>query len=90
MAKEVAGSAEWKGARFTDVDLSGAVFRDVNLAGARVVDALLLDADISGMIHGLRVNGVPAFSVQHHPEAGPGPHDAAYLFTEFTTLMDES
>ena len=28
-----------------------------------------------------------AFGVQHHPEAGPGPHDARYLFDDFTTLM---
>jgi len=40
-----------------------------------------------GTVEGLRVRGIPAFSVQHHPEAGPGPHDAAYLFTEFTDLM---
>ena len=31
----------------------------------------------------------PAFGVQHHPEAGPGPHDARYLFDEFTSLMAE-
>ena len=30
---------------------------------------------------------VPAFGVQYHPEAGPGPHDASYLFEEFRTLM---
>ena len=30
---------------------------------------------------------VPAFSVQYHPEAGPGPHDARYLFGQFTDLM---
>ena len=30
---------------------------------------------------------VPAFSVQYHPEAGPGPHDARYLFAEFAELM---
>ena len=40
-----------------------------------------------GTVEGLRVRGVPAFSVQHHPEAGPGPHDAAYLFAEFTELI---
>jgi carbamoyl-phosphate synthase small subunit len=40
-----------------------------------------------GVCEGLRVTGEPVFSVQHHPEAGPGPHDAAYLFTEFTMLM---
>jgi carbamoyl-phosphate synthase small subunit len=31
---------------------------------------------------------VPAFSVQYHPEAAPGPHDSRYLFTEFAELMD--
>ena len=29
----------------------------------------------------------PAFGVQYHPEAGPGPHDASYLFDSFTNLM---
>ena len=41
-----------------------------------------------GVCEGLRVDGTRAFSVQHHPEAGPGPHDAAYLFDDFCTLMD--
>jgi len=29
----------------------------------------------------------PAFSVQHHPEASPGPHDSLYLFDQFVELM---
>jgi len=33
------------------------------------------------------VLGAPAFGVQHHPEAGPGPLDARSLFDEFTALM---
>jgi carbamoyl-phosphate synthase small subunit len=37
---------------------------------------------------GMRVLGVPAFSVQYHPEAGPGPHDSRYLFQMFADLMD--
>jgi carbamoyl-phosphate synthase small subunit len=41
-----------------------------------------------GVCEGLRVFDAPAFSVQHHPEAGPGPHDASYLFDEFDALMD--
>ena len=41
-----------------------------------------------GVIEGLRSTEVPAFSVQYHPEAGPGPHDARYLFEEFRMLMD--
>ena len=40
-----------------------------------------------GVCEGLRVIGEPIFSVQHHPEAGPGPHDAAYLFSDFTAVM---
>jgi carbamoyl-phosphate synthase small subunit len=43
-----------------------------------------------GTVEGLKVRGVPAFSVQHHPEAGPGPHDAGYLFGEFTDLMAQT
>ena len=38
-------------------------------------------------VEGMRVTGVPAFSVQYHPEAGPGPHDAKYLFAMFSELM---
>ncbi len=36
---------------------------------------------------GLRVLDKPAFSVQYHPEAAPGPHDADYLFGQFIKLM---
>jgi len=42
-----------------------------------------------GVIEGMRLrNGVPAFSVQYHPEAGPGPHDSRYLFGLFDDLME--
>ncbi len=40
-----------------------------------------------GSIEGLRVRGKRAFSVQYHPEASPGPHDARYLFDDFIGLM---
>jgi carbamoyl-phosphate synthase small subunit len=40
-----------------------------------------------GVIEGFVCRDVPAFSVQYHPEAGPGPHDARYLFGEFVELM---
>lgn len=36
---------------------------------------------------GMRVLDAPAFSVQYHPEAGPGPHDSRYLFEQFAQLM---
>ena len=41
-----------------------------------------------GVIEGLRLLDAPAFSVQYHPEAAPGPHDASGLFTEFCELME--
>ena len=40
-----------------------------------------------GVVEGLRALDAPAFGVQYHPEAGPGPHDARYLFDDFVTLM---
>jgi carbamoyl-phosphate synthase small subunit len=40
-----------------------------------------------GVIEGLAYRDVPAFGVQYHPEAGPGPHDASYLFEDFRALM---
>ncbi len=40
-----------------------------------------------GTLEGLACLDVPAFSVQYHPEAAPGPHDARYLFDEFIELM---
>ena len=41
-------------------------------------------------IEGIRVNGKPAFSVQYHPEATPGPHDSRYLFDQFIDMIRHS
>ena len=43
-----------------------------------------------GVCQGIRLKSAPAFSVQHHPEAGPGPHDSSYLFDDFAKLMEEA
>ncbi len=40
-------------------------------------------------IEGIRLTNYPAFSVQYHPEASPGPHDSRYLFDDFVTLIEE-
>lgn len=40
------------------------------------------------VVEGLQLLDQPAFSVQYHPEAAAGPHDAAYLFDRFVTLME--
>ena len=41
-----------------------------------------------GVVEGLRLLDAPAFAVQYHPEAAPGPHDASPLFGEFCSLME--
>jgi carbamoyl-phosphate synthase small subunit len=41
-------------------------------------------------IEGIRVKGKPAFSVQYHPEATPGPHDSRYLFNQFIDMIRDS
>ena len=41
-----------------------------------------------GTVEGLRVIDRPIYSVQYHPEASPGPHDADYLFKQFVDDMD--
>ncbi len=41
-------------------------------------------------IEGIRLIDKPAFSVQYHPEATPGPHDSRYLFDDFITMMHQN
>jgi carbamoyl-phosphate synthase small subunit len=41
-------------------------------------------------VEGIRHNNLPIFSVQHHPEASPGPHDSQYLFGRFVEMMEKN
>jgi carbamoyl-phosphate synthase small subunit len=61
------------------VDLDSLKSRDVELTHLNLNDNTL---------EGFRCKNLPAFCVQYHPEASPGPHDSRYLFETFTKLMD--
>ena len=61
------------------------VDRDTLPAGVKETHVSLFD----GSNCGIAVEGRPVFSVQHHPEASPGPQDSHYLFDRFVALMRE-
>jgi carbamoyl-phosphate synthase small subunit len=64
-----------------DADSFGSLGREVRMTHVNLND---------GVCEGLEVVGERCFSVQHHPEAGPGPHDSRYLFAQFDALMSGS
>ncbi len=61
------------------VDLDSLADKDIELTHMNLNDNTL---------EGLRCEKLAAFSVQYHPEASPGPHDARYLFDDFIELME--
>ncbi len=63
------------------------------------VEAKSIDGSVAEVSHqnlndetveGLRFQQIPAFTVQYHPEASPGPHDSRYLFDQFLQLIEEN
>ncbi len=70
---EVSGDADDDGVPVAETD-----------HGAVAVDRWNLN---DGTVEGLTCRGIPAFSVQFHPEAAPGPHDSRHLFDRFRELM---
>ncbi|MCT1366765.1 MULTISPECIES: glutamine-hydrolyzing carbamoyl-phosphate synthase small subunit [Kocuria] len=67
-----------------DAPLDGPVTAPCEEFGKVEVSHVGLNDDV---VEGLRCLDIPAFSVQYHPEAAAGPHDAAYLFDRFIELM---
>ena len=63
------------------VDIDSLNIKDVEVTHINLNDQTL---------EGIRHKKLPAFSVQFHPEAAPGPHDAGYLFTEFVEMMEHN
>ena len=59
----------------------------VSLDGVEGVEVTHVNLN-DGTLAGFRCTDVPAFGIQYHPEAGPGPHDSRYLFARFAELMD--
>ncbi|HEY2662789.1 MAG TPA: glutamine-hydrolyzing carbamoyl-phosphate synthase small subunit [Candidatus Binataceae bacterium] len=68
----------------TSQNHSFAVDADSVAGRAKLSHANLNDRTVEGMVGA----GIPFFSVQYHPEASPGPHDASYLFGRFKRLVE--
>ncbi len=69
----------------TDEEVTAPSDRDGTAYGRVRVSHVCLN---DGVVEGLECLDLPAYSVQYHPEAAAGPHDAAYLFDRFVALME--
>ncbi|MDJ0921958.1 MAG: glutamine-hydrolyzing carbamoyl-phosphate synthase small subunit [Henriciella sp.] len=84
------------GANHPVKDLATGKVEIVSMNHGFTVDASTLPAGVEeshtslfdGTNSGLRIEGKPIISVQHHPEASPGPQDSFYIFRRFADLMD--
>ncbi|MCX2749727.1 glutamine-hydrolyzing carbamoyl-phosphate synthase small subunit [Arthrobacter sp. MI7-26] len=70
-----------------DAPMDGATLAPEERFGRVEVSHVSLNDDV---VEGLACLDIPAFSVQYHPEAAAGPHDAAYLFDRFIDLMEST
>jgi carbamoyl-phosphate synthase small subunit len=59
---------------------------DMESLGKDTVDVTHINLN-DNTVEGIRHRRLPAFAVQYHPEASPGPHDAVYLFDQFRSMM---
>jgi carbamoyl-phosphate synthase small subunit len=86
------------GANHPVVDLATGKVEIVSMNHGFAVDAASLPPNarethkslFDGSNCGLELTDRPAFSVQHHPEASPGPRDSHYLFRRFVDLMESA
>jgi carbamoyl-phosphate synthase small subunit len=76
----------WPGRERNDIGVAAPLDEVVQteFGGVRVSHVCLND----NVVEGLRCEDVPAFTVQYHPEAAAGPHDADYLFDRFRDLIE--
>jgi carbamoyl-phosphate synthase small subunit len=78
-----------------DLQEGGVEITSHNHGFAVVADSLPIDVEVTHInlndrcVEGMRHKTLPIFSVQYHPEAAPGPHDAAHHFQRFIDLMEQ-
>jgi carbamoyl-phosphate synthase small subunit len=97
-AKTVKMEQGHHGANHPVKDLTTGKVEIVSMNHGFTVDRATLPASVKethvslfdGTNAGLAVEGRPIFSVQHHPEASPGPKDSLYLFDRFAEMMDKA
>ena len=61
---------------------------DINSLDLKEIEVIHMNLNDQS-VEGIRHKGFPAFSIQYHPEAAPGPHDAKYLFNQFIEMIDK-
>ena len=97
-AKTIKMSHGHHGANHPVKDQSSGKVEITSMNHGFAVDAQTLPDDVKethislfdGSNCGIKVKNRPIFSVQHHPEASPGPQDSFYLFNQFVAAMEKS